>query len=41
MSIPIFTLKTKNYIIFIVIIIKKILTMPEKDSTKERKLFNS
>lgn len=39
-SIPIFTLQSKNYIIFMIIITKIILAMPERDSTKERKLFN-
>lgn len=39
--IPILILKSKKYTIFIVIIIKIILAMPEQDSTRERKLFNS
>lgn len=39
-SIPIFTPQSKNYIILKLIIAEIIMAMPERDSTKERKLFN-
>lgn len=39
-SIPMWTLKYKKYIIFIVILTKIILAMPEEDSTRERILFS-